>query len=307
MATNHILIAICSYNAEKLLPKLLDSLINQKCPIPFSVLIVDNNSTDNTRELANTFAQNLKVPFKYVNEYQQGIAFARNRAIEESLSYKYLAFIDTDELPYKNWLQAAASTLIDQKVDCVGGKISISLPSRPNWLNDDLLPFYGELNHSNKAFNIFDASTPIWSGNIAYNTHIFQDKLRFDVRYNRKGKGIGGGEDEIMFQYLLQHNYTIAYEPEMEVLHLIADEKVKRLYFLKLHYLAGKNTGLYTINPVGKKILRIPRYMYMQLLMNIYETIYLYFLKPRIYMRKAMSLSHHLGMMVGAYIANKPS
>jgi glycosyltransferase involved in cell wall biosynthesis len=307
MVANKIVVAICSYNAEKLLPKLLNSLIDQDCPIPFSVLIVDNNSTDNTRELANTFAQNLKVPFKYVNEYKQGIAFARNRAIEESLSYKYLAFIDTDELPYKNWLKTAVRSLIDKKVDCVGGKITISLPHRPNWLSDDLLSFYGELNHSKHPFNIYDKSTPVWSGNIAYNTSIFQDRLRFDVRYNRKGKGIGGGEDEIMFQYLLQNNHTIAYEPEMEVLHLITGEKVKRLYFLKLHYLAGKNTGLYAINPAEKKILGVPRFMYMQLLMHIYQSIYLYFLDPRIFMRKAMTLTHQIGMMVGAYIANKSS
>jgi len=296
---NQITVAVCSYNAAQYLPTLLEKLISQDCSIPFEVLIVDNNSTDNTRTLVSDFAKSSTIPIRYVKESEQGIAFARNRAINESLSSRYLAFIDADEIPEKNWLQGAVRTLSDEKTDCVGGKITISLPYRPKWLSDDLLPFYGEVNHSDTAFKISGNSTPIWSGNIAYNTRIFQDELRFDIRYNRKGVGIGGGEDAVMFEYLLQHQFNLIYQPDMEILHLISEEKIKRWYFLRLHYLSGKKAGLYEINPDGKKIAGIPGFMYLQLLKKFYKVIHLYFEQPYSYMREAMNASYHLGMMAG--------
>lgn len=301
---DQITVAVCCYNAASYLPNLIEKLINQDCPIPFEVLVINNNSTDNTEELISHFATTSTIPIRHVSESEQGIAYARNRAIEESLSSRYLAFIDADELPEKTWLQAAVRSLRDDSVDCVGGRISIALPHRPAWLSDDLLPFYGAVNHSNQAFRITDGSTPIWSGNIAYNTRIFQQGLRFDTRYNRKGKGIGGGEDEIMFRYLLQQHRTLVYEPEMEIVHLIPDEKIKRGYFLKLHYLAGKKNGLYEANPDGKKIFGIPGFMFAQLFKKTYQVLYLRFVKPYAYMREAMNLTYHLGMMIGLYKEN---
>lgn len=302
---NQITVAVCSYNAMQYLPNLIEKLSAQDCSIPFEVLIIDNNSTDNTQELVERVAATSTVPIRYVNEAEQGIPFARNRAIEESLSSRYLAFIDADEIPEKVWLQAAVRILSDDAIDCVGGKISIALPNRPPWLSNDLLPFYGEVNHSNQTFRIIDPSTPIWSGNIAYNTRIFQQGLRFDTRYNRKGKGIGGGSDGIMFSYFLQHQFTLVYEPEMEILHLIPDEKIKRGYFLKLHYLAGKKSGLYEMNFDGKKILGIPGFLFAQLFKKTYQVLYLRFVKPYTYMREAMNLTYHLGMMTGFYFLGK--
>ena len=306
MITSHpikdqVTVAVCCYNAAHYLPNLIEKLIAQDCPIPFEVLIINNNSTDNTQELLERITAINATPIRYVNEFEQGIAFARNRAIEESLSSRYLAFIDADELPEKAWLQAAINVLLDDETDCVGGKISISLSSRPKWLSDDLLPFYGEVNYSNQRFRILDRSTPIWSGNIAYNMRIFHQGLRFDTRYNRKGNELGGGEDSMMFRYLLQNHFTLMYEPGMEILHLIPDEKIKRGYFLKIHYLAGKKSSFYGMDFDGKKIFGVPGFLFLQLFKKIYQVLHLRLVKPYAYMREAMNLTYQLGMIVGHY------
>ncbi|MCQ8180764.1 glycosyltransferase family 2 protein [Methylomonas sp. SURF-1] len=295
---NEITVAICSYNAAHYLPKLLEALVTQNCPIPFNILIVDNNSTDNTRALVADFAAASRIPVRYVHEPEQGIVFARNRAINESLAGRYIAFIDADELPEEKWLQSAVLSLSNDEVDCVGGRINVSLSSRPHWLSDDLLPFYGQLEHGPHPFRIIDESKPIWSGNVAYNMRLFRSGLlRFDNRYNRKGEGIGGGSDAVMFQQLLKNNCHLMYEPNMSILHLIPESKIKRSYFLKLHFIAGKKSGLYKANPGGKRIFGIPGFMFLQLFKKFFRVIVLYFEQPHAYMREAMNLTYHLGMM----------
>ena len=298
---DQITVAVCCYNAAHYLPNLIEKLSIQDCSIPFEVLIINNNSNDNTQELISRLAAVHSVTLRLVNEFEQGIAFARNRAIEESLSSRYLAFIDADELPGESWLQAAINVLRDDEVDCVGGKISVSLISRPKWLSDDLLPFYGAVNYSNQKFQIHELLTPIWCGNIAYNMRIFHQGLRFDIRYNRKGNVLGGGEDSMMFRYLLKNNFKLIYEPRMEILHLIPDEKIKRGYFLKIHYIAGKKSGLYEMDFAGKKIFGVPRFMFLQLCKKTYWVLHLRFVKPFVYMREAMNVTYQLGKMVGYY------
>lgn len=298
---DQVTVAVCCYNAAHYLPNLIEELSLQNCSIPFEVLIINNNSIDNTQELIERLAAVNPFTIRHVNEFEQGIVFARNRAIEESLTSRYLAFIDSDEVPRKGWLQAAINILRDDEIDCVGGKISISLSSRPKWLSDDLLPFYGEVNYSNQRFLIRELSTPIWSGNIAYNMRIFHQGLRFDARYNRKGNALGGGEDNMMFRYLLQNNFTLMYEPRMEILHLIPDEKIKRRYFLKIHYIAGEKSSLYEMDFDGKKIFGVPRYMFLQLFRKAYQVLLFCLVKPYAYMREAMNWTYQLGMIIGCY------
>jgi len=298
---DQVTIAVCCYNAAHYLPNLIEQLIAQQCSMPFEILIINNNSTDHTQDLLDSVTATNVQLIRYVNEFNQGIAYARNRAIEESLSSRYLVFIDADEIPEKSWLQSAINVLSDDETDCVGGKISISLSSRPKWLSDNLLPFYGEVNYSHQAFRIIDISTPIWSGNIAYNTRIFQQGLRFDVRYNRKGNDLGGGEDSMMFRYLLQNNFTLRYEPDMAIMHLIPDEKIRRGYFLKIHFIAGLKHVSYEMEYEGKKIVGVPRFMFMQLCKKTYQVLYLRLIKPNAYLREAMNLTYQLGMIVGSY------
>ncbi|MDA9981322.1 glycosyltransferase family 2 protein [Gammaproteobacteria bacterium] len=294
-------IAICSYNAAHLLPGLVGAFRRQRCPLDAEILVVDNNSTDGTRAVVAELAGDSATPIRYVQESAQGISFARNRAIQETLSSNYLVFIDTDELPAPGWLETAADALGREGADCVGGAIRVRLPTgnRPQWLIDELLGFLGEVDYGVEPFWISDRSTPVWSGNVAYNTNVFASGLRFDDRYNRRGEGVGGGEDAIMFRALLSREARIRYRPEMHIDHIIGPKKLRRRYFLKLHYSAGRRFGEFETPDYARTFFGIPPFMLPQAFSHALTTARLYLSRDPHAVRQAMNLVYALGTIVG--------
>lgn len=300
---NSLTVAVCTYNRALRLSKLVRALRQQECPIPFEILIVDNNSTDGTQSILNKLSAEHGPPLRFVKEKRQGIVFARNRALDESLDSTYLAFLDDDELPLSGMLKAAVDALEREGADCVGGRIKIFWgdTGRPAWLGDELPGFLGEVDYGNEAFWVTNSSTIIWSGNVAYRTTNFTDGLRFDPRYNRRGHGIGGGEDAIMFHSLLGRGVRIRYRPDMAVEHFIEDWKLKRSYFLKLHFVSGYKTGRWELIEHPRLVCGVPPFLFAQAIRHWAKTVSMTFRgKPGV-LRQAMTAMHAMGMIAGTF------
>ena len=79
-----ITVAICTYNRAKLLDETLASMQCISYPSEkWELLVIDNNSSDNTREVTESYAGKALSP-RWVFEEKQGLDKARNRAIKES-------------------------------------------------------------------------------------------------------------------------------------------------------------------------------------------------------------------------------
>ncbi len=299
-------IAICTYNRAERLPGLIQELRALSCPVPFEILIVDNNSSDATQSVVEQLINREGAPTRTVVETEQGIPFARNRAITESLKSDFLLFIDDDELPSKQMLDRAIYALDVEEAACVGGKIDINFSeySRPHWLSDDLLPFFGKIDYGTEPFWITDHSTPIWSGIVAYRTSLFSNnpELRFDCRYNREGSGIGGGSDGILFKALLRRKVKIRYQPKMAVDHFIEHWKLKRSYFLKLHFIAGRKSGQFQMERYSRELLGIPPFLFTEFFRQLKRTGGLYIRKQPGVIRQAMNAAFTLGNIWGKFI-----
>ena len=91
-------VVICTYNRGKYLPMVLDSLKIQQYPTDsFEIVLINNNSTDNTESITKTYQQeNPQIPLHYIVEYNQGISHARNRGVTSSKG-EIIVFIDDDE------------------------------------------------------------------------------------------------------------------------------------------------------------------------------------------------------------------
>lgn len=84
-----------TYNSEKTIRQSIESVINQSYQ-NWELIIVDNCSTDKTRDIVNEFLENKRIRL-LVNDQNYGIAFSRNRAIQTAIG-KYIAFLDSDDL-----------------------------------------------------------------------------------------------------------------------------------------------------------------------------------------------------------------
>lgn len=124
----YISIVVCTYNRREMLRRALDSLMYQKTDggFTYEILIVDDGSTDGTRDVVKEIASRSPVPVRYVREERMGISCARNRGIKES-SGEWIAFCDDDELADVNWLKNLYDITVKKGADFVGGAVLLGL------------------------------------------------------------------------------------------------------------------------------------------------------------------------------------
>lgn len=295
--------AFCTYNRADRLPALVAAMRSQACPYPFEILAINNNSGDNTLAVLHALAAEPGASLRIVTETAQGIVPARNRAIQESLASDIMVFIDDDELPSPGLLTAVCDAMEREGAQCVGGRIAVNFTphKRPRWLGDELLGFLAEVDHGKEPFWIADDRTPIWTSNIAYDMRLFRDDpaLRFDPNFNRQGTDVGGGEDGMMFRTFLDRHVRIRYRPDMEVDHFVEPWRLKRRYFLRLHYRAGWRYGRFRVPTYAKTLFGIPPFLFAQLLRQFARTLAIALTGQTGLVRQAMNAAHAWGTVVG--------
>jgi glycosyltransferase involved in cell wall biosynthesis len=296
-------VGVCTHNRAGRLPALVAALRRQQCKIPFSILIVDNNSSDTSPQVLRELAAGKGPPLRYVREPVPGIVPARNRALEECLGSTYMVSMDDDEIPMPGMLAAAVDAFEREGADCVGGRVKVHLEpgERPRWLGDELLGFLAEIDYGSEPFWITDHTTPIYTNNIAYRLAIFRKGLRFDQRYNRVGKFGFGGEDVLMFTTLLEQKVKIRYRPDMEVEHHVEKWRFTRKYFLKLHFTQGAKEGRWQTVEYPRTACGIPPFMGFQALRHTVKALRMFSAGDAYALRQGMNATHALGMIAGRF------
>jgi len=297
--------SFCTYNRADRLEKLVAAMRAQSCPIPFEILAINNNSSDETVEKLTQLAQLPGPKLRWVTETIQGIVAARNRGIAESLDSDIMVFIDDDEIPLQGLIHVAADAILIEGAECVGGRVEMDFSTipRPPWLEDDLLGFLAAVDHGPKPFWIEDVTTPVWTANVAYDMRLFRNDpgLRFDKRYDRIGNVAGGGSDSIMFRTLVQRRARIRYRPEMVVLHSVEPWRLHRRYFLKLHYLAGMRKR-HELPVYARTLYGIPPFLLGQFVRHLFRATMMYALNKPGKLRQMMNATHALGLIHGMYL-----
>lgn len=125
--------AVCTRNRVETLAKTLDGLAAQRFAGAWDLLVVDNGSSDGSRNMLEARAREFPVPLRVVAEPRRGIGFARQRALREATA-PILLFTDDDAVCRAGWIEAHARAFEDWEVAATGGRILPILPNEtPVW------------------------------------------------------------------------------------------------------------------------------------------------------------------------------
>lgn len=120
-----ISVVIPAYNEEKNILQTLYSITNNTCEKSVEILVVNNNSKDNTESLV------LSTGVRCVTEYKQGITAARNCGLRNALGTIQLN-ADADSIYPKDWIEEMSSPFFsDQKIAVTYGRFSF-IPTQKN-------------------------------------------------------------------------------------------------------------------------------------------------------------------------------
>ena len=196
-------IAICTFNRSALLRQALASLA--ACRLPdgdLDLLIVDNNSTDDTQGVVREFHGRL--PIRYCFEPQQGLSAARNRAIAECRG-DALLFTDDDVRFDPDWIECYAREIARHpEAGWFGGRVRPHWDEgRPGWLKDDRLSLidgllvHYDLGDRGRAYTPDDQSP--FGASFALRRSVFERFGGFRLDLGVKGQVPGRGEEAEYF------------------------------------------------------------------------------------------------------------
>jgi glycosyltransferase involved in cell wall biosynthesis len=238
-------VVIPTYNRAADLRATLQSIAGVSTPEPWELVVVDNNSSDNTSEVVRDAQSWYPVPLRSVFEPEQGRCAALNSGIHAS-SGEIIVTTDDDIRVEDDWLDRAAEGL--RALDChyVGGKVlPIWGAPRPDWL-----PNRGGRHWAVIALLDYGAA-PVEFGrlvplgvNMAFRREAFQRAGLWDNRLGRKAGTLLGQEVREWGLRARAAGLKGFYFPDLVIHHVIPPDRLTKRYFRHWFYWHGISRAL---------------------------------------------------------------
>jgi len=230
----NISVILCTFNRASSLSNALDSVAKQTLPesIEWEVIVVDNNSTDQTLELTQKYCRKYPGRFRYLFEPQQGLSRARNAGIRQARA-EIVAFLDDDVTVGPTWLQNLTASLHDGEWAGAGGPIRPPQEFQaPYWLS---LGGPKDLGGALALLDLGDVPGELrrapYGTNMAFRRCMFEKYGFFRVDLGRCGKRLLSNEDTEFGKRLLAAGERLRYEASAVVYHPVFPERLNKKYF----------------------------------------------------------------------------
>lgn len=227
-----VVIGVCTYNRCLGLKRLLQSLIKLDYP-NFEIIVIDNNSTDQTAKIISEFEK-----VKYIFEARQGLAYARNCLLNKcGKDTEYLGMLDDDETVNEDWILRMLDCFqLDERIAVVGGPyIPCFEITPPAWMPYDFHAFNSEVRGIG-AYSVRMAA----GGNVMLRMDIVRSKkILFDYTLGYSGKVLLSGEDNDFFCKAMGTDNLCGFTEFAPVKHYIAKERTTFQWFTKRYFYEG--------------------------------------------------------------------
>lgn len=237
----HITVCICTFKRAQLLRRLLVELAGQETGSTFtySAVVADNDSAQSAKEIAAEFAARAGLRVVYCAEPEQNIALARNRALQHA-DGDFVAFIDDDEFPQKDWLLQLYTTCVKRKVAGVLGPVRPYFEQEPpRWIKQGR--FFERPEHETGFVMDWEECR---TGNVLFKCSLIAGSAEpFKREYPN------GGEDKDFFMRMIQEGHVFVWCNEAVALELVPPQRCKPSFMLSRALLRGKNI---LKHPIGR-------------------------------------------------------
>jgi glucosyl-dolichyl phosphate glucuronosyltransferase len=232
-----ITIIICTYNRADILEECLHSLAHQTLNHQtYDVLVIDNNSTDNTHAIAHKFAMEY-ANFRVVKETRQGLSHARNRGYQES-STPWVSYVDDDAKAYPNYVERALWVIEHFDFDCFGGiYYAWHKYGRPRWLPAG----FGDKPKIQEEVGLMEEGFAS-GGVIVFRKNVLAQLGGFPTELGMKGNKISYGEETYLQIKMREKGYKLGFDPELKIDHLVAKYKLNPWWHVKSHFKRGETS-----------------------------------------------------------------
>jgi glycosyltransferase involved in cell wall biosynthesis len=274
-------VIVCTYNRSASLKRTLRSLQAQVVGdgVDWEVLIVDNNSKDDTRSVVEGFGATFS-RLRYCYEPTQGLSFARNHGLAQA-SGNILLFTDDDVTPEPDWLRRILDGMARSGCDACGGYIAPLWESPPPaWLTDRFHGFLAIKAERTDTYEIVDGLPLPFGANMAFRREVFARFGVFDVTRGRRGDILASGEDGELFARILAGGCKVMYFGNAQVHHAVEGFRLTKRYFRRWRYQTSRNLAQSRGFPGNRRVHGVPLYLYPQLLRAIGRAFVARFLDP---------------------------
>lgn len=238
-------VAICTYNGGQRITAVLDRLIQQtgiEC-ITWEVLIIDNNSTDNTHSVVVEYQlqQKSRYQLRYCFEANQGLGFARARAIREAKGI-WVGFIDDDNLPALDWIAKVYQFgSCHCQVGAFGGRVigNYATLTPANFTKIQSLLALQDFGSVRCLLNPNRMQIPSGAGLVVQRAAWLASVPRVMSLKGRVGRSLLSGEDYEAILYMHYQGWEIWYEPELTIVHDIPEWRLQPSYLRAIAWGAG--------------------------------------------------------------------
>lgn len=245
-----ISVVICTYNRAAYIPDALKSLSVQSLhKEAFEVIIVNNNSTDDTEEVCkNCIERYAETNIIYTVEHNQGASFARNTGAKLAQS-PLLCFMDDDAIAEPDYLFRITEFFrLHPDAGGLGGRIIPKyIPAEPKWMSHFVSSMVGNFDYA-PSVSVFKPGKYPLESNMIVPKVLFDEIGGFNTTLpGVKGTLRIGGEGKEFFLRLQSRNAIIYYDPQIIVHHIVETAKLTPAYLYRVASGYGRGEKVRTL------------------------------------------------------------
>jgi len=240
-------VIIATYNRAAMLERAVRSVLaaSREPEFDYSITVVDNNSTDATRETIARLAEESNGRLRYLFEPHQGKSYAVNTGIAAT-GGDVIAFADDDQAMDLEWLSAIHRAMADGYDYVTGRVLGVWEIEPPAWYDDRLCGVISVVDLGVERIpHGEDESQQGFSGcNAAVRRAAIEQVGGYHPELGKLTGSFAMNEDGELLLRLREAGFRGLYEPGMTVYHCVPRERLTKSYFRRWHRGYGRSMAL---------------------------------------------------------------